>query len=133
MPARIVVVHDEPVFVDGLVSALSSAGHQVAVFSDPLAAWDALAAAQKTEVLITRVPFPPGKSNGVALARMAHVNRPQIQVVFISSPEFESDGEGEGTFLPVPVNASQIVKTVDRLLRQQREKSRPTMNAGSKA
>jgi len=118
MPARVVVVHDEPGFVDGLVAALNLAGHQVAAFADPLAAWDALAAARLTEVLITRVQFPPGRSNGLALARMAHLNCRSIQVIFVARPEFASECEDDGLFLPLPVSVPQVVKTVDLLLQR---------------
>jgi DNA-binding NtrC family response regulator len=86
MPARVVVVHDEREFVDEVATALRSAGHEVATFPDPIAAWDALEAARQTEVLLTRVLFQPGKSNGVALARMARTNRPGIRVLFTALP-----------------------------------------------
>jgi CheY-like chemotaxis protein len=118
MPARIVVVHDEPGLAEEVASALNLAGHQVDVFIDPLAAWDALAAARLTDVLITRVQFPPGMSNGLALARMARSNRPGIQVIFAALPEFAIDCEGEGVFLPLPVPAPQVVKIVKRILQR---------------
>jgi DNA-binding NtrC family response regulator len=118
MPARVVVVHDEPGFVDELVTALTLAGHQVAAFTDPLAAWDALAAARLTEVLITCVQFPPGKSNGLALARMAHLKRRSIQVIFVARPELARECEDDGMFLPLPVPVSQIVKAVELLLQR---------------
>jgi hypothetical protein len=59
MPARVVVVHDECEFVGEVATALRSAGHDVATFTDLLAAWDALKAVQKTEVLVTRMQFAP--------------------------------------------------------------------------
>ena len=110
------MVHEEPGFVDALVAALDLAGHQVAVFTDALEAWDALPAARLTEVLITDVQFPPGKSNGLALARMARANRPGIQVIFTALPEFAKDCEDDGVFLPLPVSVPQVVKTVELLL-----------------
>jgi DNA-binding NtrC family response regulator len=120
MPARVVVVHDEPEFVDELVAALNLAGHQVAVFDNPLEAWNALATPRLTEVLITRVQFPPGKSNGLALALMARANRPGIPVIFTALPEFARECEEVGMFLPLPVPVSHVVKTVELLLRQAR-------------
>jgi DNA-binding NtrC family response regulator len=118
MPARVVVVHDEPRFVNEVVAALNLADHQVAAFTDPLAAWDALAAARLTEVLITRVQFPPGKSNGLALTRMARANRPDIQVILTALPEFARECEDEGVFLPLPVPVADVVKTVELLLQR---------------
>jgi CheY-like chemotaxis protein len=75
MPARIVIVHDEPDFADSLTTALRSAGHDVATFMDPQVGWNALDKAHRVELLITRVAFPPGKPNGVSLARMARYKR----------------------------------------------------------
>jgi CheY-like chemotaxis protein len=118
MPARVVVVHDGPEFVEELEAALNLAGDQVAVFRDPLEAWDALAAARQTEVLITRVLFPPGRSNGLALARMARAKRRDIQIIFTALPEFVSDCEELGVFLPLSVPVSHVVKTVELLLQQ---------------
>jgi DNA-binding response OmpR family regulator len=118
MPARVVVVHDEPEFVDELVAALNLAGYQVAVFPDPIAAWGALEAARLTEVLITCVQFPPGKSNGLALAYMARANRRSIQVIFTALPEFASECEDAGVFLPQPVPVRHVVKTVELLLQR---------------
>jgi DNA-binding NtrC family response regulator len=115
MLARVVVVHDEPGFAGSLAAALTLAGHHVAAFADPLAAWDALADARGTEVLITDVQFPPGKSNGVALALMAHAKRPDIQVIFTALPEFAEECEDIGMFLPQPVAVSDVVKTVELL------------------
>ena len=53
-----------------------------------MAALDALENAQRVEVLITRVRFPPGKPNGIALALMARHKRPGIKVLFTARPEF---------------------------------------------
>ena len=38
MPARIVVVFDDPAFLEPLVAALGRAGHDVVAFDDPVAA-----------------------------------------------------------------------------------------------
>jgi hypothetical protein len=61
VPARIVIVHDDEGLVTGVVAALRTAGHDVAAFKDPLLAHDAIEAAQRVEVLVTRVEFPPGR------------------------------------------------------------------------
>ena len=66
MPARIVVVHDGPC-LERMISGLSQRGHDVRGYSDPLAALSALEDARRVEVLLTRLHFGPGKSNGVAL------------------------------------------------------------------
>ena len=51
MPARIVVVYNDPIFRDPLVTSLQASGHDVASFVDTSAAWNALEAAQRIEIL----------------------------------------------------------------------------------
>jgi DNA-binding NtrC family response regulator len=116
MPACIVVVHDDPKFVDQLTAALSIAGYDVAAFVDPMAALIALDAAQSLEVLITRVHFGPGTLNGAALARMARSKRPGIRVLFTALPEWEEYAEGLGKFMPLPVSVPGVVDAVRRML-----------------
>jgi DNA-binding NtrC family response regulator len=120
MPARVVVVHDEPRFLEEVAADLRLAGCQVATFADPIAAWDALATAQLTEVLVTQIVFPPGKSNGVALARMARAKRKEIQVAFSATPEVAAAAEDLGTILPASMSAHEVVATVQRLLQRPR-------------
>jgi len=116
MPARIVVVHDDPAYVDELARLLRRDGHDVATFPDPLAAWDALEAAKRTEVLVTRVEFAPGRSNGLALARMARSKRRQIRVLITALPEHALDAGELGTFLPLPVDGAGVAQVVTSLL-----------------
>ena len=96
VPARIVVVHDDTGLSEELAARLRTEGHGVATFPDPLAAWEALEAAARTEVLVAGVEFPPGRSNGVALAIMTRLKRPQIRVLFIALPKYAQAAEGAG-------------------------------------
>jgi CheY-like chemotaxis protein len=116
MPAHVFVIHDEPEFADRLVGALSVAGHDVVAFVDPMVALDALDAAQRVELLITRIQFPPGKPNGIALARMTRFKRPDVRVVFTAPPELEHHAEGLGEFVSAPINIAEVVAIVERLL-----------------
>jgi len=116
MPARIVVVDDDPRYVDDLATLLRRDGHDVATFPDPLAAWDALEAAKRTEVLVTRVEFAPGRSNGLALARMARSKRREIRVLITAQPEHARDAAELGTFLPLPVEVAGVARIVMSLL-----------------
>jgi DNA-binding NtrC family response regulator len=116
VPARIVVVYDDIKFSEELAAQLRAEGHDVAAFPDPLAAWDALEAAKLTEVLVTRVEFPPGRSNGVALASMARLKRPGICVLLLALPKYAEAAAAEGTLLPLPVSVEEAAETVKRLL-----------------
>lgn len=116
MPARIVIVHNEPEFADPLTAALKSAGHDVATFPDSIAAWDALDAARRVEVLITRIRFSPGSPSGISLAQMARYKRPGIRVVFAASPELAGYAAGLGEFVPMPASVPDVVHVVTRML-----------------
>ena len=116
MPARIVVVHDDPTFRDPLVASLKAGGHDVASFVDASAAWGALDAARRTEILITRVDFGPGKPHGIALACSARIRMPGIRVLIVARPEYAGDAAGIGLFLPYPVTVPQVAETVERML-----------------
>jgi DNA-binding NtrC family response regulator len=116
MRARVVVVHDEPEFIGQLTTALKAAGHPVLSFTDPLVAWDTLNTKQPFDVLITRIEFQPGRSNGVALARMARTMHPGIRVLFTALPQYASHADGVGTFLAMPVSIQDVTEAVRRLL-----------------
>jgi DNA-binding NtrC family response regulator len=120
MPARIVVVHDEPTFRDPLVASLRASGHDVAAFGDVSLAWDALSAPQRIEILVTRVDFGPGKPHGVALARSARMRKQTIRVLIVARPEYAEDAAGVGLFLPYPVDVPTVAETVERMLADDR-------------
>ncbi len=116
IPADIVVVHDDPVFLDHMVSALRRTGHDVAGFSQTPAALDALEAAQRVKILITCMVFPEGTPHGVALGRMARLKRPGIKVLFIARADLASHAEGVGEVLAMPVTADEVVAKVRTML-----------------
>jgi DNA-binding NtrC family response regulator len=117
MPAQIILVHDDAVFAEPVSCALRENGYEVMVFPDPLAAVSALETAERMDLVITRVEFPPGRSNGVALARMAHHKRPGVKLLFVCRPQFREHVEDLGELLPRPVAVAQVVDAAGRLLR----------------
>ena len=76
----------------------------------------ALEAAQRVEVLITRVLFPEGLPNGVSLALMARLKRPEVKVLFVARPDTEEHTEDVGEFLPAPAKAADVVEIVGKML-----------------
>jgi DNA-binding NtrC family response regulator len=125
MPARIVVVHDDPTFRDPLVASLEADGHEVEAFVDTFVAWDALQTAQRMEVLVTRVDFGPGKPHGVALARAARRRRPGVRVLIVARSDYTEDAAGVGLFLPYPATVPQVAETVERMLSDEQLGTRP--------
>src|SRR4051812_170455 len=53
IPARVTIAHTDPTLIN-LAPSLRADGHDVALFTDPIAAWDALGGARRIEALITR-------------------------------------------------------------------------------
>ena len=88
----------------------------VVAFADTMSATDALQAAQRIELLITRIIFPPGQPNGVSLPRMARVKRPGVKIMFAARPETREHTEGVGEFQPAPATPAEIVEKVERML-----------------
>jgi DNA-binding NtrC family response regulator len=116
MPGPVILVHSSEGFANQAASALRNAGYEVVVFTDPMQALDALDATGAPQLLITRVNYPSGKPNGVALALMARNRRPHIRVLFIAQADMRQHAEGIGEFLPVPVALADLVAVVERLL-----------------
>jgi len=87
VPGHVILVHDDPRFIEEAAAALRTAGYDVATFIEPMEALNALEAAQRFEILITRVRFAPGKPNGVSLAQMAQAKQSTIKVLFTVAPE----------------------------------------------
>jgi hypothetical protein len=84
MPARVVVVLGE---ADGLaqrtVETLLADGIDAVALPNSMAALDALEASRKIELLVTCPEFPGGPPNGIALARMARLKRPEVTILFV--------------------------------------------------
>jgi hypothetical protein len=66
--------------------------------------------------LVTRMEFAPGKSNGLALARMARSKRPQIKVLFTALPEYADHADDLGDFLPMPLSVEDAIEAITGLL-----------------
>jgi hypothetical protein len=58
----------------------------------------------------------PGKSNGIALARMIRMRRPDTRILFTALPEYARQALGLGEFMRMPVDVPEVVDTVVRML-----------------
>jgi hypothetical protein len=115
MPARIAVIHDQPEFADRLVSALRLAGHDAAEITETVATWRVIADLQRVELLITRVAYPPGRSDGVALA-MKVPNQPDFHVLLAGEPQSAAQSDGRSTSALESATIPNIVKIATHLL-----------------
>jgi DNA-binding NtrC family response regulator len=116
MKARVVLVHEDPVLVQEATAALALAGHDVTGFTDTMAVLEALETAQMPALMIAGIKFPPGKPNGLALARMARYKRPGIKILFTALEEYREHTEDQGEFMPLPISIPDLLKTVLKLL-----------------
>jgi len=114
MSANIMLLHDDPEFIAGTAAALRLAGHQVTTFVQPLDALNALDT-EHFEIPITRVRFPIGQPNGVALARMARIKRPSIKVIFTAAAENVEYTEGLGEADTAPIDIPELVAAVAKM------------------
>jgi len=118
MPAQVVVVLKEAGLGEQAAAALQAAGYDAVAFHDSMRALRELEASRHAEVLITSVNFEPGKPNGLALARMTRMRRPNLKVIFSNGPDAEEHVSRDGVFLPSPVQPDRLAETVARLMQR---------------
>src|SRR5215472_7553413 len=99
MPARVVVVLNEPDFAEQVSTAMQAGGYEALAFSNSIAAIDALELADRIELLITCLDFAPGQPNGISLALMTQMRRPRLRVLFLGLPEMEHYTAGVGELM----------------------------------
>jgi ActR/RegA family two-component response regulator len=112
MPARVVVVHDDPVFTDALAQKLKP---DVAWFADPMKALAALEAAKNVMFLVTRVQFANQQPLGLSLARLTRAARPDVRVIFTGLPDHVAYARGLGEFIQEPADATHVAMIVEWL------------------
>jgi DNA-binding NtrC family response regulator len=112
MPARVVVVMNEPELAEEAAAALRAQGQDALALADPMTALEALEGAERIEVLVTCLDFAPGKPNGIALGRMARLRRPGIRVLFVGPADLEELADGLGAFMSAPATGPQLVESV---------------------
>ena len=116
VPARVVIVLDEPGYAEKLATVLARDGVDVKALPGPMVALDAFDSARKVELLITCPEFAPGKPNGIALVRMAKNKRPSIKALFVGDRTFAHHAADLGEFIPTPINVMDLACAAARLL-----------------
>jgi DNA-binding NtrC family response regulator len=120
MARSVVLVHDDPEFVLKAVLALVLSGHSAVVYGDPVAALDALDDPHTAaDLLITWTQFQAGKSNGIAVARMMRLQRPDMKLLIMGREDLADLPDEVAEFLPLPVDMDTLVATARRLLMEQ--------------
>lgn len=112
MSAQIVLVHDGEPFRALTGEALRDAGYGVVEYQDALAATVVLERPHTFALLITRLNFAPGRSNGAALARMVKSRKPQLRVIFVTDATTHEEAEHLGVFLAPPMTVERLLGAV---------------------
>jgi hypothetical protein len=112
MPARIVVVLNNPKLADAAVSALMANGYDALAIHDSMAALTLLEHAQDIELLVTSTYFQEGKPTGAALALMTKTKRPQLRVVFVGDPHLAALLDDIGQMIAEPISPLRVVDIV---------------------
>ena len=115
MPARIVVVLNEPGFADRVTTILAGRGYDAVSLPDSMVALTALEGAQRVELLLTCMDYEAGKPNGISLARMARMRKPGIKVAFVGEPAMAHFTAGLGDLLTSPVTVLQVVDWITEM------------------
>lgn len=115
MPARIVIVHDDPALTGPLVKSL---GPDTVLFTDPMQGLAVLKGARTVEFLICRVQFEDRQPLGLSLARVVRHVRPDVRIIFTGEPDHRHLVRGLGEFVPEPVAPAYVAMIVEWLIEE---------------
>ena len=113
---RILLVDDDEVFREAIAAVLQSAGYDVRLAPDFRLALQVLESSDPIDLFLVDIVMPD-RVNGLALARMARLRRPNIKVVYISGyaiPGIEE--EALGPIIRKPVDDERLLDQIDRIL-----------------
>lgn len=111
---QILIVEDDPAFLYAATKALHDAGFEVVSASDYQNALAVLTDSKSVELLLTDLVMPKG-INGIALARMAKLRRPDLKVLYMTGFDIP-DVQTEGKILRKPLTDGQLVDEVKQAL-----------------
>lgn len=118
--SRILIFEDDPGYAEALGALLREAGYEPVVATHFTTALQALASARPPDLLITDIVMPPGQVNGLALARMARMKRPGIQVMYVTAYDIpQANQEAFGPVLRKPVPDEIILSQVQGSLQRE--------------
>lgn len=114
---RILVVEDDEAFGQALGRMLHGAGYMVDVTHHFAPALDLLDRPDAPDLLLTDIVAPAGGVNGLALARMARIKHPSINIIYMTGFDVRSlEREALGSVLKKPFSDDLLLSKVSRLL-----------------
>ena len=120
MPApertAVLVVEDEPLIMIDAIQALEAAGFEVVDAYDAEHALVRLDSRPDVRAVFTDVNMP-GRYDGVALARLVHERRPDVQILVTSGlmKLKTEDLPAGGLFVPKPYDGDQVAELIRKL------------------
>ncbi len=116
MKADILLVEDDEIFAATAGRILREAGYSVRVAPGFREALDVLDGAQPLDLMMTDIVMPQ-QVNGVALARMGHMRRRGLKVIYVTGYDIPGlEEQAEGLILRKPVSEEQLLFEVNRIL-----------------
>ena len=114
----VLLVEDEPIVRFDAIQSFEDAGFEVVEAYDAAQALLTLEARPDLSAVFTDVHMP-GRLNGVALARLVHDRRPDVQILVTSGVlRVERDDLPKGGhFIPKPYDAAQVAQLIRSLVR----------------
>jgi len=113
---HILLVDDDEVFREATGAVLRSAGYEVRVAPDFRLALEILESDVTVDLFIVDIVMPD-RVNGLALARMARLRRPEIKVVYLSGYDIPGlETEALGPIIRKPVSDELLVEQVANAL-----------------
>jgi CheY-like chemotaxis protein len=113
---RILLVEDDRVFLRTLELVLKEAGFDVLAASDYIPALKHLDSGERIDILVTDIVMPD-RVNGLALARMARMRRPNLGVIYFTAYDIPgADEEAMGQILRKPFDSDQLLRAIEQEL-----------------
>jgi CheY-like chemotaxis protein len=115
----VLVVEDEATVCELAVEALLDEGYRVLSAADAVEA-EAILARETVDLLFTDIDLARN-TNGIALARRARSQCPDLPVVYTSGGRgslSQADAVAESIFVPKPYRPSQLVELTNGILRR---------------
>ena len=113
----VLVVEDEPLIMIDAIQALEGAGFEVVDAFDAEHALVQLDSRPDVRAIFTDVNMP-GRYDGVALARLVHERRPDVQILVTSGlmKLHTDDLPSGGRFIPKPYDGDQVAQLIRDLV-----------------
>jgi CheY-like chemotaxis protein len=118
IPAKqhILLVDDDEVFREATAAVLRSAGYQVQPAPDFRLALEILESDEAIDLFLVDIVMPD-RVNGLALARMARLRRPDIKIMYVSGYDLPGvDAEALGPIIRKQVDDESFLARVSAFL-----------------